>query len=97
MVETKRLVLDILKPHEPGLLEFSEVIARCEGVSGANVVLLETDREVQNVKVTVEGDDIDSSAVEEEIDGLGGTVHSFDEVACGEVLVEESETPQDVR
>jgi hypothetical protein len=97
MVEIKRLVLDVLKPHDPNLLEVSEAIARCDGVSGANVVLLETDREVQNVKVTVEGDDIAAAAIEDEIDRLGGTIHSFDEVACGEVLVEESPTPQDVR
>lgn len=88
MVEIKRLVLDVLKPHEPDLLEFSEAVAQCGGVSGANVMLLETDREVQTIKITVEGDDIDATAVEETIDSLGGTIHSFDEVACGEILVD---------
>lgn len=97
MVEIKRIVLDVLKPHDPDVLEFGERTAGCSGVDGVNVVLLETDREVQNIKLTIEGSDVDYPAVEESIDALGGTVHSIDEVACGETLVEESETAQNVR
>lgn len=95
MVEIKRVVLDVLKPHDPSVLTFGERTATCDGVDGVNVVLLETDREVQNIKLTVEGQDLDFEAVEATIEELGGTIHSIDEVACGEVLVEESETHQD--
>lgn len=97
MVEIKRIVLDVLKPHDPDVLEFGEETAACPGVDGVNVVLLETDREVQNIKLTIEGTDVDFDAVEARLEDLGGTVHSIDEVACGETLVEESETAQDVR
>lgn len=95
MVEIKRVVLDVLKPHTPDVLAFGERVADCSGVDGVNVVLLETDREVQNIKLTVEGQAIDFEAVEAAIEDLGGTVHSIDQVACGELLVEESETHQD--
>ena len=37
----------------------------------------------------------DYEAVEATIDELGGNVHSIDQVACGDHLIEESETPQD--
>lgn len=97
MVEIKRIVLDVMKPHDPTVLEFAERIASSQGVDGVNVVLLETDREVQNIKLTIEGGKIDYEAVETDIQELGGTVHSIDEVASGEVLVEESETQQDRR
>lgn len=97
MVDIKRIVLDVMKPHDPSVLEFADSTASCPGVHGVNVVLLETDREVQNIKLTVEGERIDYEAVETSIEALGGTVHSIDEVACGEDLVEESETRQDVR
>lgn len=97
MVEIKRIVVDVLKPHEPDVLEFGGKTASCPGVDGVNVILLETDREVQNIKLTIEGANVDFEAVETAIDELGGTVHSIDEVACGEVLVEESETRQDTR
>ncbi|WP_254764369.1 DUF211 domain-containing protein [Natrinema marinum] len=91
----RRLVFDVMKPHEPDILEFAAVVTECEGVTGVNVALIETDRDVQNLKVTLEGDDIDAAAVEEAIVDLGGTVHSIDGVARGERLVEERDTPQD--
>jgi len=95
MVDARRLVLDLLKPHEPDVVTFAESLADYEGVAGVNVVLLETDKEVQNVKMTLEGDSIPVDAVHDAVDDLGGTVHSIDEVVCGETIVEESKTPQD--
>jgi hypothetical protein len=95
MTSLKRLVLDLLKPHDPDMREFARATADCPGVDGVNAMLIETDRKVQNIKLTVEGDSVDDEAVFEVIRDLGGTVHSVDEVACGERLIEESQTPQD--
>jgi len=95
MVDVRRLVLDLLKPHEPDVVTFAESLADREGVAGVNVVLVETDKEVQNVKMTLEGDSIPVGAVHDAVNDLGGTVHSIDEVVCGETVVEESKTPQD--
>ena len=91
----RRLVVDILKPHQPEITEFAEAVADADGVEGANATLIETDREVQNIKITVEGDNIDEDKVFEAIEGLGGSVHSIDEVICGERIVERGDTPQD--
>lgn len=95
MARTRRLVIDLLKPHESPTRDFASQIADLDGVSGANAVLIETDKDVQNVKITAEGDDVRYEAVEDVVTQLGGTIHSVDEVACGDVLVEESRTPQD--
>ena len=95
MSSIKRLVLDLLKPHEVENVEFARSIADAEGVEGVNVGLLETDKQVQNLKLTIEGDAVDVRAVQETIEDLGGTIHSVDEIACGDRLVEESPTHQD--
>jgi len=95
MVAVRRLVIDVLKPHEPPLLEFTEEVAAVDGVEGATGSLLELDREVQNIKLSLEGADLDYDAVESTVEDLGGTVHSVDEVACGDVVVEERPTQQD--
>jgi hypothetical protein len=87
MASVRRLVLDVLKPHDPPLVDFTDQLSRVDGVAGATCVLVELDREVQNVEVTVEGEGLDLGTVEETIGGLGGTVHSVDLVACGERLV----------
>lgn len=91
----KRLVLDVLKPHSPSLVQLANELADREGVSGVNATLLEQDKKVENVKLTVEGENVDYDDVKETVEALSGTVHSVDEVASGDRLVEESETPQD--
>jgi len=95
MAPVKRLVLDVLKPHDPPLVDFTARLGDVESVDGATASLIELDKEVQNVKLTVAGPSLDVDAVEAEIESLGGTVHSVDQVACGERVVDERPTPQD--
>lgn len=95
MPPVRRLVIDVLKPHDPSLRQFTERVAAVETVEGATASLIELDQEVQNVKVTIEGADLDYDAIEETVETLGGTVHSVDQVASGERLVEDRRTPQD--
>lgn len=77
-----RLVLDLLKPHEPGLETFARDVARAPNATTVVATLAETDREVETVEVTVEGTDLDLDAVEARVVDLGGSVHSVDEVVC---------------
>ncbi|KAB1195999.1 MULTISPECIES: DUF211 domain-containing protein [Haloferax] len=95
MAPIRRLVLDVLKPHAPSKVELAREVASVSGVSGANALLLETDRDVENVRLVVEGDDIDVEAVEHRIVDLSGTVHSIDEVVAGEQMVDSRDIPQD--
>jgi hypothetical protein len=95
MAPIRRLVLDVLTPYDPGTLELTQAIAECDGVTGVNTMLVEADREVQNLKLTVEGEDVDDDAVSDTIEHMGGSIHSLDQVACGDHLIEESGTFQD--
>jgi hypothetical protein len=95
MASVRRLVVDVLKPHDPPLVAFTTHVAEVDGVSGVSASLIELDQEVQNVKLTFEGDELDFEAVSRVIEDLGGTVHSVDQVACGEYVVEERRTLQD--
>ena len=95
MPDLRRVVLDVLKPHDPPLLRFTDRIADVESVDGATASLIELDQEVQNVKITVAGSRLDYGAIEAAVEELGGTVHSVDQVACGEAVVDEPATLQD--
>ncbi len=95
MAPIRRLVFDVLKPHEPATIDLASQVADSEGISGVNATLLEIDKEVQNLKLTIEGDAIDFETVSDVIEDAGGSIHSIDQVACGEHLVEDSPTPQD--
>lgn len=89
MLAVRRPVLDVLKPHDPPLVEFTDQIAGIDGVAGATCSLIELDREARNVEVALEGEAIDVDVVEATIGGLGGTVHSIDLVACGDRVASE--------
>jgi len=91
----RRLVLDVLKPHQPTVLVIADKLGDLEGVQGVDVSLLEIDSKVENIKITLEGTDIDYHEVSAVIQESGGSIHSIDKVSTGKRLVEEAETPQD--
>lgn len=84
MAPVRRVVVDVLKPHNPSLVEFTEHVADVGSVDGADVSLIELDKQVQNVAVTVRGEDVEYAAVVDAVEELGGTVHSVDRVVCGD-------------
>ena len=95
LTEIKRLVLDVLKPHHPSIVELSTRLSVLSGVSGVNLTLEEVDQETESIKITIEGNSIDYEMVQQTIAESGAVVHSVDSVSAGKRLVEEVETPQD--
>lgn len=97
VTEIKRLVLDVLKPHKPSLIELSQRLSSLKGVEGVNCSLDEVDQETETVKVTIEGSSIAYDSVEAALRELGAVIHSVDEVAAGKRLIEDVRTMQDHR
>jgi hypothetical protein len=91
----RRLVLDVLKPHNPSVVELSEALSHLEGVEGVNIIIYEIDQKVENAKVIIAGSSIDFESIKKELEDMGATIHSVDEVAAGKRIVEEVKTPQD--
>ncbi len=91
----RRLVLDVLKPHMPNIVEVSEALSHLKGVEGVNEIINEMDQQVENAKVIVAGTSISFEDIKKKLEELGATIHSIDEVAAGKVIVEEVKTPQD--
>ncbi len=89
------LVLDVLKPHQPIVTELALGLSEVKGVEGVNITLVEIDKETENVKITIMGDDLDYDEIARTIEEFGGVVHSIDMVAAGHRIIEEEETPQD--
>ena len=95
MSELKRLVLDVLKPHHPSIVELADNLSEVDGVYGVNCSVEEVDHATMNIKITVEGMAINFEAVSDIISESGAVIHSIDSVSAGKKLVEEAETPQD--
>ncbi len=77
-----RIVLDVLKPHDPPLPKFATKLGSIKGVENVNVTLVEIDKETETVKVTIDGK-LDYSAIRSTIEEWGAVVHSVDEVTAG--------------
>jgi len=91
----KRMVLDVLKPHTPSIIELAERLGCLEGISGVNISLEEVDADTDSVKITIEGNSINYDNVKKEITGCGAVIHSIDGVSAGTKIVDEVATPQD--
>lgn len=91
----RRLILDVLKPHKPNVVEVSEALSHLEGVEGVNIIINEIDQQVENAKVIIVGISISFEAIQKKLEEFGATIHSIDEVAAGKRIVEEVTTPQD--
>ncbi|MDD1773548.1 MAG: DUF211 domain-containing protein, partial [Methanomassiliicoccales archaeon] len=88
MSDIKRLVLDVLKPHHPSIIELSKRLGALSGVTGVNCTLEEVDQETESIKITIEGTAIDFTYIEQTITESGAVIHSIDSVSAGKKLVE---------
>ena len=92
MARILRLVLDVVKLLEPSIIEIAEKLAELPGVDGVNIGVIEIDKKVENVRITIEGQDIPVEKVFNLLDKFGAAVHSIDEVIAGKRLVEHAIT-----
>ncbi len=95
MSSIKRIILDVLKPHKPSILEIADRLGDLEGISGVNISLEEVDTDTDSVKITIEGNNINYEHVKTVITECGAVIHSIDGVSAGIKIVEEVNTPQD--
>jgi hypothetical protein len=78
--KVRKLVLDILKPHNPSLIEFATTLNSIKDAKIVNVIVRETDRETETVKLTIQGFDLDIEEIRQTVENLGAAIHSIDEV-----------------
>lgn len=80
MVLVKRIVLDVLKPHQPNALEFSEAIAKGGSDYLVHLTVLEMDENTETVELVITGNAINFEDIQSTISDMGGSLHSIDEV-----------------
>ena len=93
--QIRRVVLDVLKPHEPSIIEFARRLSKLKGIDGVNCMLEEVDQATETLKIIIEGPNINFDLVKDTIKDCGGAIHSVDSVSTGKKVVENVETPQD--
>jgi hypothetical protein len=92
-----RIILDVLKPHEPSIDMLAIELVKLEGsgVTGVNITLDEVDVRTQSVKMIIEGRSLNYPLIRRKLESLNCAIHSLDQVVCGSTKVEYIVTPQD--
>lgn len=81
MASVQRLVLDVLKPHQPNALEFARAIAAAGSGYRVDIRVMEVDEQTETLQVAIEGDRLDFERISSAIDENGASLHSIDEVS----------------
>lgn len=80
MAVVTRVVLDVLKPHEPNALEFASQLADLDASYQVNLLVQEVDDKTQSIVLSISGERLEFEVITQQIGAMGGSVHSIDEV-----------------
>lgn len=79
----KLLVLDVLKPHNPNIVEFGVELKKTNGIENLDISVYAVDERTETVKLVLEGGSLDFERIKRTIEDFGAVVHSVDKVAVG--------------
>ena len=80
MVQVKKLMLDVLKPHTPSGLDFASALAEQGPDYRVTFTVQEVDEKTETVIIIIEGQDIQFERIVETISEQGASLHSIDQV-----------------
>lgn len=80
MTKIRRLVLDVLKLHQPDALDFSSALADLGADYRVKLTVTEVNKKTESTIVTIEGADINFENIKKAIEKMGASIHSIDEV-----------------
>lgn len=80
MIRVKRVVLDVLKPHQPDALAFCSELAGLGDDYRVCLKVEEMDEDTQTLQLEISGEDIQLDTIESAIANMGASIHSIDQV-----------------
>lgn len=80
MAKIRRIVLDVLKPHQPNAIDFATSLAKLATDCRVKLTVSEVDKMTESIILEVEGSDLQFEDLNEKIKKMGASVHSIDEV-----------------
>ena len=90
MITVKRLVLDVLKPHQPDALAFCSELAQLGPDYRVSLNVDEMDENTQTLQLEICGNAVELGPIEEAIANMGASIHSVDQVEVLNETMEES-------
>ncbi len=79
--------MDVLKPHQPTVIEYADKITELTGIDGLTLNVMEIDDKTQTIEIALEGKNLPFEEIKQVIETLGGSIHSIDQVSAGSRIV----------
>ncbi len=79
MAVITRVLLDVLKPHDPNVLDLARALGDL-GEYRVRLRVLEMDKMTESLEIEVSGASVDFDAIQAIIQDYGAALHSIDEV-----------------
>lgn len=80
MTTIRKLVLDILKPHQPDAIDFCLALANVGTAYQINLIVIGVDEKTETIVVTIQAPDINFAEISATVQQMGASIHSIDEV-----------------
>lgn len=89
MVSINRVVLDVLKPHEPNALELCSALAAIGDNYWVRLTVVELDNKTETLQLEIVGKDLNFPVIESTLQKMGASLHSIDVVEAQNVATVE--------
>ena len=76
----KELLLDVLKPNEPSIIELAKVLSNNKNIKSVNIGVYDVDKKTENVHITLNGKNLNYIKIKSVIEKQGAVIHSIDGV-----------------
>jgi len=80
----RMIVLDVLKPHKPDIIEFGIAVEKISGITCLNLTVYAVDEKTESIKMALEGKSLDMNKIKKTIEDFGAVIHSVDKAVIGE-------------
>jgi len=71
--------LDVLKPHQPPLPEFTSFVGELDGIKRVDVTVVEMDEKTESLRIIIDGN-VDYENLRAHMAKQGAVIHSVDQV-----------------
>lgn len=82
----QRVSLDVLKPHAPSIVELADRLCLIERVLRVNITVIEMDANTETLRAEIIGDGFDFNLIQTEIEAVGASIHSIDQVSASRTV-----------
>ena len=87
-----KIVLDVMSPAQQSIVDLVEVLSANDNVSRVDITLSELEKNVEDFKVTMDGNGLDFERIRETINEFGAVIRNVDNVISADVFVSKQDS-----